>query len=163
MSNPVYPRWRGEHVSTKSGGGSRLGLSPLARGTLRCVGHHRIGARFIPAGAGNTHAFNQAVYSRTVYPRWRGEHGLMKIADSMDNGLSPLARGTLDPVIPNQRAVRFIPAGAGNTSSSAYQHRMTPVYPRWRGEHFPRPSLDLACNGLSPLARGTQHDFEYTY
>ena len=50
----VYPRWRGEHERGDCGDNGRVGLSPLARGTLqRC----RFGAfilRFIPAGAGNT-------------------------------------------------------------------------------------------------------------
>ncbi|ENE50637.1 hypothetical protein ECP03022939_2730 [Escherichia coli P0302293.9] len=41
------------------------GLSPLARGTR---------LRFIPAGAGNTLRRSAFFASRSVYPRWRGEH-----------------------------------------------------------------------------------------
>ena len=49
-------------------------------------------------------------------------------------GLSPLARGTrpvIDQTIP---AVRFIPAGAGNSLPRASSRNSRRVYPRWRGE-----------------------------
>ncbi|EFJ85033.1 hypothetical protein HMPREF9536_04697 [Escherichia coli MS 84-1] len=50
----VYPRWRGEHISSQFRQCGVSGLSPLARGTqLRMLPELR-GQRFIPAGAGNT-------------------------------------------------------------------------------------------------------------
>ena len=50
----VYPRWRGEHLTSKAAPISGGGLSPLARGTHK-AGYTSIGTgRFIPAGAGNT-------------------------------------------------------------------------------------------------------------
>ncbi len=52
--------------------------------------------------------------------------------------------------------LRFIPAGAGNTSNRAIMRALFSVYPRWRGEH----AVVISCNknetGLSPLARGTR-------
>ena len=70
-----------------------------------------------------------------VYPRWRGEH----VAAGQELRL----------------VLRFIPAGAGNTSTVRAWPSSTSVYPRWRGEH----SIDLIVTdppyGLSPLARGT--------
>ena len=52
----VYPRWRGEHPAERDQVLPRLGLSPLARGTLIQVIPQLAHFRFIPAGAGNTNA-----------------------------------------------------------------------------------------------------------
>ncbi|ESE63700.1 hypothetical protein SET4581_15413 [Salmonella enterica subsp. enterica serovar Typhimurium str. ST4581] len=70
-----------------------------------------------------------------VYPRWRGEHVTFGKWKAANIGLSPLARGTRGcrPISPP--AVRFIPAGAGNTSTKNYLLSLLTVYPRWRGEH----------------------------
>ena len=51
---PVYPRWRGEHYGQIGELLFRIGLSPLARGTLR------------------KGSYSDKEYP--VYPRWRGEH-----------------------------------------------------------------------------------------
>ncbi|EWD78293.1 hypothetical protein P821_03355, partial [Klebsiella variicola] len=91
-----------------------------------------------------------------VYPRWRGEHtGFVSAADA-ELGLSPLARGTLRHHLLSTRCRRFIPAGAGNTTVLYSLIMGGPVYPRWRGEHFPARSTGKQRAGLSPLARGTQ-------
>ena len=50
----VYPRWRGEHETLWESVSKNTGLSPLARGTLRCYADRAASRRFIPAGAGNT-------------------------------------------------------------------------------------------------------------
>ena len=50
----VYPRWRGEHYFCNAQRYSRIGLSPLARGTLAKQTSGYAWCRFIPAGAGNT-------------------------------------------------------------------------------------------------------------
>ncbi len=152
----VYPRWRGEHGRVYLLMLSRCGLSPLARGTL--IPDLDIPGidRFIPAGAGNTAAFLNALVGTTVYPRWRGEHRRQRENGVTDLGLSPLARGTLPPDPRPRSAFRFIPAGAGNTWPPSGPRSELSVYPRWRGEHVfshRRPSAQL---GLSPLARGTQ-------
>ncbi len=51
---PVYPRWRGEHVTMLQPVSDNIGLSPLARGTLCSPRRAMKRIRFIPAGAGNT-------------------------------------------------------------------------------------------------------------
>ncbi|CAD5696069.1 Domain of uncharacterised function (DUF2825) [Escherichia coli] len=90
-----------------------------------------------------------------VYPRWRGELDSTASVVSSGSGLSPLARGT--PVFANlwTIAIRFIPAGAGNTRRLISAARDSPVYPRWRGEHAVQNFLKRFNCGLSPLARGT--------
>ncbi|AGS31004.1 hypothetical protein SN31241_40330 [Salmonella enterica subsp. enterica serovar Newport str. USMARC-S3124.1] len=140
-----------------------VGLSPLARGTLYNYGPYSLSPRFIPAGAGNT---AHGVCPRrllAVYPRWRGEHLIVKIKKQAESGLSPLARGTRAKVQHYHHIRRFIPAGAGNTMFPAPKCDRQAVYPRWRGEHNDKLSVTAITIGLSPLARGTpcvvDHDF----
>ncbi len=98
------------------------------------------------------------VSGRAVYPRWRGEHERVGYRPELEDGLSPLARGTHlfpHPVIYLQR---FIPAGAGNTWRGRREILTTAVYPRWRGEHQERDTPKASAIGLSPLARGTHHN-----
>ena len=75
------------------------------------------------------------VHRLAVHPRWRGEQSAEKPANPVDNGSSPLARGTASGALPDDDTVRFIPAGAGNR----------------------RPCFASApmVHGSSPLARGT--------
>ena len=111
------------------------GLSPLARGAQHRKRLRGGGVRFIPAGAGSSTWRIFATPARTVYPRWRGELGIARLIRRRPYGLSPLARGTLfgGAVVP--LFFRFIPAGAGNTSTCSANGGST--------------------GGLSPLARGT--------
>ncbi|SBG53510.1 Domain of uncharacterised function (DUF2825) [Klebsiella pneumoniae] len=90
-----------------------------------------------------------------VYPRWRGEHALRSRPAVTDCGLSPLARGTPCSLHPYKPSLRFIPAGAGNTSATTSNQLGFTVYPRWRGEHNNSLAIWEADAGLSPLARGT--------
>ena len=102
---------------------------------------HNIMDRFIPAGAGNTHAND--------------------FAAAADFGLSPLARGTRRVQQQIFKCSRFIPAGAGNTSVNIHCSVQVAVYPRWRGEHVTHFVLMDGDTGLSPLARGTHEDQFY--
>ena len=139
---------------------SAPGLSPLTRGTpdyLLFQSSHR---RFIPAGAGNTIVFAPVSLSRSVYPRWRGEHLTTQTLILHINGLSPLARGTLTRSETAYEHCRFIPAGAGNTQITAGLTFDLTVYPRWRGEHMSSALTAIFAVGLSPLARGTHRRAE---
>ncbi len=113
-------------------------------------------ARFIPAGAGNTLPLSALLARNTVYPRWRGEHRSSHYFPFFFDGLSPLARGTLRIAHADNRARRFIPAGAGNTCCRRTRRALPPVYPRWRGEHLINLISAVIIPGLSPLARGTR-------
>jgi len=76
------------------------------------------------------------------------------------NGLSPLARGTLSDRLLTIPLYRFIPAGAGNTPRAMLPARQKTVYPRWRGEHILTYTPRINNIGLSPLARGTLQRME---
>ncbi len=91
-----------------------------------------------------------------VYPRWRGELNIGNGFAAAASGLSPLARGARHSQADPATALRFIPAGAGNTPASSVYSARSPVYPRWRGEHFSNLKPVGSLFGLSPLARGTQ-------
>ncbi len=93
--------------------------------------------------------------STTVYPRWRGEHEIPYDEASEQEGLSPLARGTLPAGGLSVPMTRFIPAGAGNTILREHRNAGLAVYPRWRGEHLHCVGCFQHLTGLSPLARGT--------
>ena len=149
----VYPRWRGEHQGGRWRGSD--GLSPLTRGTHPAPSAWRRSSRFIPAGAGNTIDPWTEFSSLSVYPRWRGEHRTPPAPVVPEAGLSPLARGTLGSLQRDRHVMRFIPAGAGNTSLPSLVSPLNTVYPRWRGEHDGDSYRAKKKTGLSPLARGT--------
>ena len=155
LLGPVYPRWRGEHLLWRWRTEYRCGLSPLARGTLILVAHADPVPRFIPAGAGNTIRTLPMILLKAVYPRWRGEHTIVRFNNNDRSGLSPLARGTLPAGAAYRALCRFIPAGAGNTVNGCQCFSCVTVYPRWRGEHAPVVPKEMTAGGLSPLARGT--------
>ncbi len=151
----VYPRWRGEHPNGSALSYPQIGLSPLARGTLKVLKNIGFRTRFIPAGAGNTGVIPIAARNAAVYPRWRGEHDKSLTKNNSTPGLSPLARGTHHYFGKSVIKNRFIPAGAGNTYRSNGRNTEFSVYPRWRGEHSTTENLYESNSGLSPLARGT--------
>ena len=111
--------------------------------------------RFIPAGAGNSRRRDPQSRRHAVYPRWRGELCFSAGLTRCDNGLSPLARGTLFLSQLNSADSRFIPAGAGNSNDPKFGLQNQSVYPRWRGELGLKDRITVLEGGLSPLARGT--------
>ncbi|ESG51479.1 hypothetical protein SEEM162_19211 [Salmonella enterica subsp. enterica serovar Senftenberg str. 316235162] len=72
----------------------------------------------------------------------------------VSTGLSPLARGTRQLEHTLSRSVRFIPAGAGNTTSDVSAVSMVPVYPRWRGEHGSPGRSSQILTGFIPAGAG---------
>ena len=152
---PVHPRWRGEHIQWPASNAPPVGSSPLARGTLGRALQVARGDRFIPAGAGNTSTARTTRGTRTVHPRWRGEHRANGLYKLLRGGSSPLARGTHNAVGVDEVMQRFIPAGAGNTVTYIGVSRVVSVHPRWRGEHHVDEVVGEDVGGSSPLARGT--------
>ena len=111
--------------------------------------------RFIPADAGNSSVISSIAELNAVYPRWRGELLHSIVIMRIVIGLSPLARGTHCPGNVPPVVIRFIPAGAGNSSPRVNQEIKCSVYPRWRGELYLLHRCGAIKSGLSPLARGT--------
>ena len=58
---------------------------------------------------------------------------------------------------------RFIPARAGNTSSTAWSSRRRTVHPRTGGEHPPPDVGEDYPTGSSPCGRGTQAAIQYDW
>ena len=112
-------------------------------------------AGFIPARAGNTIPSSAAGSRRSVHPRSRGEHLGQHVLRIDEGGSSPLARGTPDHHVCPALRRRFIPARAGNTSTSQSTVKSISVHPRSRGEHVSSIILATFHAGSSPLARGT--------
>ena len=71
-------------------------------------------------------------------------------------GSSPLARGTLLPMIPIIGFGGLIPARAGNTGESSPHPTPGRAHPRSRGEHQQGCLRCGELRGSSPLARGTR-------
>ena len=113
-----------------------------------CVG-------LIPACAGNTEFWTCALTAAWAHPRSRGEHAGLDSGNDHVKGSSPLARGTLRPIARDTRAVRLIPARAGNTSFSVVMVCRIRAHPRSRGEHYQFVTTPPTNSGSSPLARGT--------
>jgi len=132
---PVHPRGCGEYQGVASALAAFFGSSPRVRGIRPIRDAIAHGARFIPAGAGNTRSRAVRTRSRSVHPRGCGEYvwigegpgspcgssprvrGIRKIKDSngLPLGSSPRVRGIHLNSVRARHRRRFIPAGAGNT------------------------------------------------
>ena len=91
-----------------------------------------------------------------LHPRGCGEHKIREGCDKFICGSSPRVRGT--PKLGNDSVclIRFIPAGAGNTSSFGLWVVTISVHPRGCGEHFHPADRDNITDGSSPRVRGTR-------
>ncbi len=116
-----------------------------------------LGARFIPAWAGNTKRRVSPSWSTTVHPRVGGEHFIGPAPVGVANGSSPRGRGTPQRRAYQRESPRFIPAWAGNTPSRAWQSWGGSVHPRVGGEHHFCRMAKPSPLGSSPRGRGTRH------
>ena len=135
LPQPVHPRVGGEHNAICFSCSSIVGSSPRGRGTRTCTLTVMLPLRFIPAWAGNTATIKPCGIPASVHPRVGGEHSPWLILLLLQFGSSPRGRGTLTTLIFSGTIYRFIPAWAGNTSSS-------------------HPRITVLC-GSSPRGRGT--------
>ena len=132
------------------------GSSPRVRGTppdaLRGLRHRR----FIPACAGNSGLVEVPCWALPVHPRVCGELGQQRVPDHDVAGSSPRVRGTLQLLHAHAAQLRFIPACAGNSSSSSGRRCCTTVHPRVCGELDMEPLPGRWAIGSSPRVRGTR-------
>ena len=155
-TSPVHPRVGGEHPSSIHNVVGNFGSSPRGRGTRWKCSREAPPPRFIPAWAGNTAYALRIANTSPVHPRVGGEHLKLTVLVSDINGSSPRGRGTqrkCDEICAN---IRFIPAWAGNTSTTSLPWLVGSVHPRVGGEHISKLTVLVLINGSSPRGRGTQ-------
>ncbi len=118
--------------------------------------------RFIAQSRAGTGSFCGSVKGRpaSLYVGWVSEAHPPRQTILLNNGLSPLARGTLNAPFFGCYQRRFIPARAGNTQTWRSISSASSVYPRSRGEHTLIGISLPQSPGLSPLARGTRPPFQ---
>ncbi len=131
------------------------GSSPRERGTQERGADGVLRRRFIPARAGNTSPVSPAWSVVTVHPRASGEHRCQRLGYALDAGSSPRERGTPKSGCKRVRCTRFIPARAGNTTSTIRPPARTKVHPRASGEHWAAAARSCVMVGSSPRERGT--------
>jgi len=151
----VHPRASGERSAPVSGDASRNGSSPRERGTGALHRLDQFAERFIPARAGNGRPSDHHGFCNTVHPRASGERRGCQSKRWPVTGSSPRERGTGALTRYKCPAGRFIPARAGNGSTTSPTLAPISVHPRASGE---RPSVHrrIRCTiGSSPRERGT--------
>ena len=92
-----HPRSRGVYTGRTRAPRTYTGSSPLARGLRQDLGGGHRGDRIIPARAGFTTPITVGPRSPWDHPRSRGVYVLFLMAQPVDSGSSPLARGLLLP------------------------------------------------------------------
>ena len=97
------------------------------------------------------------------YPRLRGEHVVISMAEVTLKGSSPLARGTQFVLSQLRPGGGIIPACAGNTNVRGILPRCSRDHPRLRGEHYGMPPEAIRETGSSPLARGTRRGWRISH
>ena len=134
---------------------SALPTSPRVRGTGSRSARDGAHRRFIPAGAGNSGGRAAICPAMSVHPRGCGEQSAMRSTISDWSGSSPRVRGTGLGGISFSGVIRFIPAGAGNSATSAANPDALAVHPRGCGEQRAGDADRSRPRGSSPRVRGT--------
>ncbi len=134
------------------------GSSPHARGTLFARLLVLNQCRIIPACAGNASRCTTCSPKGADHPRMRGERDVLTNWAQHKAGSSPHARGTPPKHARDGRAVRIIPACAGNAPHAHPCAKGGSDHPRMRGERLRMRTAPRLAIGSSPHARGTRAD-----
>ena len=89
-----------------------------------------------------------------AHPLARGEHSDRTMQNDLQQGSSPLARGTHRGTLGGQARIRLIPARAGTTLPNGVWYNARGAHPRSRGDHRNVVLVGGRFQGSSPLARG---------
>ena len=135
-TTPAHPRSRGENGAKSRYSASGRGSSPLTRGKRHHAHEVRQRGRLIPAHAGKTQEFNQAILDLGAHPRSRGENWKLTWRQPPRRGSSPLTRGKLAGTAIHEERVGLIPAHAGKTMLPIRRSLPIAAHPRSRGENF---------------------------
>ena len=131
-----------------------MGLSPLARGNQSFAACLLPTRGPIPARAGQPRCPRPAGPRTAAYPRSRGATAIRTARSEGMTGLSPLARGNLEPLQLVAQGDGPIPARAGQPFAACSASFAAWAYPRSRGATCSGLVVQLLFAGLSPLARG---------
>ena len=121
---------------------------------------HKVGP--IPARAGEPCALANRASAARAYPRSRGGTQERVIRQRSRRGLSPLARGNLNPSDFALTVTGPIPARAGEPLTRQPLPCPAGAYPRSRGGTGWTDMTLTSMQGLSPLARGNLRSLHYT-
>ena len=135
----AHPRSRGAHSPSAAAACTPAGSSPLARGSH--PGPRTVRARrgLIPARAGLTPGAATPPARSRAHPRSRGAHMRATWEALARAGSSPLARGSLAALVPEQGVGGLIPARAGLTAYVGICLVGGRAHPRSRGAHLRSP------------------------
>ena len=151
----VHPCGRREHIFRPFPGFAVNGSSLRAQGTPIPLNKSNTFIRFIPAGAGNTRKQPRQRQLEAVHPCGRREHYIRLKIDCNSTGSSLRAQGTQKGHTQTVQCLRFIPAGAGNTSSLRPEVKTRSVHPCGRREHVHTDLVARQSDGSSLRAQGT--------
>ena len=153
-SKGVYPRVCGGTTRCDGRGADDEGLSPRVRGNRRRRRVAEAPKRSIPACAGEPGEYVDRRRGVGVYPRVCGGTIPGETASRIVNGLSPRVRGNPMLRMLYERAVRSIPACAGEPPCGPQGRPACGVYPRVCGGTGTGAPKGTGSKGLSPRVRG---------
>ena len=152
----AHPRLCGEYSDKNSSIMAVVGSSPLTRGTrvIRVGCTHLLG--LIPARAGNIHASGGGGGGGAAPRGGGGAHSGRTTQNDLQQGSSPLTRGTPCHWWRTRGPCGLIPAREGNMVTPLRMLVGHPAHPRLRGEHYTSCFFAFHEQGSSPLTRGTR-------
>ncbi len=149
-----HPRVRGDHREAVAIAAAEQGPPPRARGPLPHRRTGRAGLGTTPACAGTTSCRSTRASGTRDHPRVRGDHDVVRVDTTDDQGPPPRARGPLSVLVEQVQHLGTTPACAGTTSAARQAVRFKGDHPRVRGDHGRSPIPCSGCVGPPPRARG---------